>query len=68
MSLSQHQSVNRGRLRSLSDMNELFLTLTRLSLDLLEEDLHFRFEIPQTTVSEIFITWTDRLHFLLEFF
>ena len=39
----------RGPPRSLSDMNELFLTLTRLRLDLLEE-------IPQTTVSEIFIT------------
>ena len=58
----------RGRPRSLSDMNELFLTLTRLRLDLLEEDLHFRFEIPQTTVSEIFITWTDRLHYCLSSF
>ena len=29
---------NRGRPRSLSDMNELFLTLIRLRLDLLEED------------------------------
>ena len=58
----------RGRPRSLSDMNELFLTLTRLRLDLLEEDLHFRFEMPQTTVSEIFITWTDRLHYCLSSF
>ena len=34
----------------------------------MEEDLHFKFEIPQTTVSEIFITWTDRLHYCLSSF
>ena len=49
-------------------MNELFLTLTRLRLDLLEADLHFRFEIPQTTVSEIFIAWADRLPYCLSSF
>ena len=64
----QHQSVKRATPRSLSNINELFLTLTRLCLDVLEEDLHFRFKIPQTTVSEIFITWTDRLHYCLSSF
>ena len=72
MSLRRTKSASvskRGHPRSLSDMNELFLTLTRLRLDLLEEDLHLRFEIPQTTdVSEIFITWTDRLHYCLSSF
>ena len=35
---------------------------------MLEEDFQFRFEIPQITVSEIFITWTDRLHYCLNSF
>ena len=51
--------------RTLSDMDELFLTLQRLRLNLLETDLHHRYDIPVTTVSEIFITWIDRLDYCL---
>ena len=57
----------RGRLGTLSDMDELFLTLQRLRLDLLETDLHHRYDIPVTTVSEIFITWIDRLDYCLQY-
>ena len=58
----------RGRPRALSDPDELFLTPSRMRLNLLEEDLHYRFEVSVTTVSESFITWTDRLHYCLSSF
>ena len=58
----------RGRPVALSDPDELFLTLSRMCLNLLEEDLHYRFEVSITTVSELFITWTDRLHYCLSSF
>ena len=51
----------RGRTRALSDADELFLTLSRLGLNLLEDYLHFRYDISVTSVSEIFLTWMDRL-------
>ncbi len=60
-------SVNKkGRPRKLSPENELFLTLCRLRLNLLEEDLHHRFQISTSSVSEIFLTWIDRLHYCLQ--
>ena len=39
-----------------------------MRLNLPEEDLHYRFEVSVTTVSESFITWTDRLHYCLSSF
>ncbi len=53
--------VSRGRPRKLCDIDELFLTMTRLRLGLLEKDLADRFNIAQQEVSEIFATWIDRM-------
>lgn len=53
--------VTRGRPRKLCDIDELFLTLSRLRLGLLERDLAARFNISTTEVSEIFSTWVDRM-------
>ena len=58
----------RGRPRALSDLDELFLTLSRMRLSLPEEDLRYRFEVSVTTASESFITWTDRLDYCLSSF
>ena len=45
-------------IRLLSPINEFLLVLCRLRLHLLEEDIAFRFDISQTTVSSIiFSTW-----------
>ena len=61
--VSKHPSyvVSRGRPRKLCDIDELFLTMARLRLGLLEKDLADRFNIAQQEVSEIFATWIDRL-------
>ena len=53
---------------ALSDPDELFLTLSRMHLNLLQEDLHYRFEVSVTTISESFITWTSRLRCCLSSF
>ena len=42
-------------------IDELFLTMTRLRLGLLEKDLADHFCISQQEVSEIFSTWIDRM-------
>ena len=57
--------VSRGRPRNLCELDELFLTLTRLRLGLLEKDLGDRFNILQQEVSQIFATWIDRLYYCL---
>lgn len=64
---SKHPSyiVSRGRPRDLCDIDELFLTMTRLRLGLLERDLADRFKIKQQVVSQIFATWIDRLFYSL---
>lgn len=61
--VSKHPSnvVSRGRPRKLCDIDELFLTMARLRLGLLEKDLADRFNIAQQEVSEIFATWIDRM-------
>ena len=46
-----------GRSRCLSPLNEFFLTMCRLRLSLKEQDLSYRFQISQPTVSRIFNTW-----------
>ncbi len=43
-------------------MNEYLLTLCRLRLGLLEDDLAFRFGIPQSEVSNITITWITLMY------
>ena len=61
--VSKHPSyvVSRGRPRKLCDIDELFLTMARLHLGLLEKDFADRFNIAQQEVSEIFATWIDRM-------
>ena len=51
-----------GRHRALTPMNEFFLTRCRLRLALKEQDLAYRFQISQSTVSRIITTW---LNFML---
>jgi len=48
-----------GRLASLSQADELFLTLVLLWLNLKEQDLANRFEISMSSVSRIFATWIN---------
>jgi len=47
----------RGPKRVLSGREEMFLTLVRIRLGLVEEDLAFRFKVSQSTVSSITTTW-----------
>ena len=54
---------NGGRLRCLSPLNEFFLTMCRLRLSLKEQDLSYRFQISQPTVSRIFNTWISFIFF-----
>ena len=54
--------VKRCRPRSLLPMEELFLTLVRLCLGLIEQDLAFRFNISQSTVSRIICMWINFLY------
>ena len=62
---SYPEGDKRGPQRALNPLNELFLTLVRLRLGLLEKDLADRFGISQGLVSTIFNTWISllRLHF-----
>ena len=53
--------VFKGRPRKFCEIDELFLTMTRLRLGLLEKDLADRFNVAQQEVSEIFSTWVDRM-------
>ena len=57
--------VSRGRPRNMCLIDELFLTLTRLRLDLLERDPTDRHNTTQPEVSQIFVTWIDRLCYCL---
>ena len=49
--------------RTLSPKNEFFLTLCRLRCGLMEQDLAYRFNISQATVSRIFIAWVNFLYY-----
>lgn len=53
--------VARGRPRKLCEIDELFLTLSRLRLGYLERDLADRFDISVSEVSITFSTWVDRM-------
>ena len=48
-----------GRPASLSQVDELFLMLVRLRLNLKEQDLANRFEISVSSVSRAFTTWIN---------
>ena len=53
----------RGTSRSLTPLNEFFLVLCRLRCGLMETDLSYRFQISQSTVSRIIITWINFIFF-----
>lgn len=52
----------KGRKRILSPLEEFFLVLVQLHLGLFEQDLAYRFDISQSTVSRIINTWINLLH------
>ena len=43
-------------------MEEFFLVLVRLRLGLMEQDIAYRFNISQSTVSRIIITWINFMY------
>ena len=51
------QSTKRTRKRKISPMNQLFMTLIKLRLNLKEKDIAFRFGISTSLVSRFFVTW-----------
>lgn len=55
----------KGRPRTLMLIDELFLFLIKLRLNLFEEDLSVRFSISRPTVSRKIITWANLLYFVL---
>ncbi|KAK3109093.1 hypothetical protein FSP39_022880 [Pinctada imbricata] len=55
-------SKAKGPKRKLSPMNELFLTLVRTRLGLLNQDLAYRFNIAVSTVNDIVTTWTQFMY------
>ena len=52
---------NRLRQRSLPPIEEFFMTLVRVRLGLVEQDLAYRFGVSQSTVSRITCTWINLL-------
>ena len=62
-SKSTSHAEARGAPRALSPLNEFFLVLCRLRCALLINDLLYRFGISQSTVSQMFTTWTNFLYF-----
>ena len=53
---------NKGRPRCLPPIEEFFLTLVRLHLGLLEQDIAYCFGVSQSTVSRIFTIWINFLY------
>ena len=54
---SKSSTKKRQRARKLTPMNQLFMTLVKLRLDLKLTDLAFRFNISTALVSRYFTTW-----------
>ena len=52
-----HTGLKLGRKRQYEPIDELIMTLSRLRLGLVEEDVAMRWNISQSTVSRIFQTW-----------
>ena len=51
-----------GPKRKLSPKNELFMTLMRLRMEFLHEDLAYRFGVSTTMVSRVILTWVQFLY------
>ena len=59
-------SKKKRRNRSLPPMEELFLTLIRLRLGLMEQDIAYRFNLSQPTMSRIITTWVNYMYLELK--
>ena len=59
---SDYDDIKVGVSASLPLEEQLFMTLVRLRLGLLERDLAFRFNISQGTVSKITNTWINLMY------
>ena len=57
--------ISTGRPHKLSQVNELFLKLVRLRLNLKEYDLARCFDISPSSVSRVFITWINFMYLRL---
>ena len=60
--LNKTPSKRPGRRRKLTPQNELFLTLIRLRLGLLHQDLAYRFKTTTRQISTIVLTWIQLLY------
>ena len=59
LSYEDHSKLTKGKPHKLSPLNEFFLMLCRLRLGLYEQDLAYRFQISQSSVSRICSTWIN---------
>ena len=62
----KQSSSKRCRQRALPPKEEMFLTLVHLQLGLVEQDLAYRFNISQSTISRIICTWINFLYLKLK--
>ena len=60
----QHE-LSQGRPRTMSMLDQFFLTLVRLTHAFAEEHLAYLFKIARATVSRIFLSWINLLFFEL---
>lgn len=60
------EETKRCRPRILPPLEEFFLTMVRLRLGLMEQDLAYRFGISQATVSRIVFTWINFIYVKLK--
>ena len=60
------EETKQCRPRALPPLEEFFMTMVRLRLGLLEQDIAQRFQVSQPTVSRIICTWIDFLFLKLK--
>ena len=63
---NQQERNMRCRPRTLPPMEEFFMTLLRLRLGLMEQDLAHRFGVSQSIVSRVTTTWINLLYLKLK--
>jgi len=59
LSYGDHHKHTKGKPHKLTPLNEFFLMLCHLRLGLYEQDLAYRFQVSQATVSRICSTWIN---------